>query len=201
MYAYVNGRVAEKGQNSLVIDVNGVGYLLNVSMNTLQETPPVGENMKVYTVLSVKEDAMELFGFATQEEKRMFSRLLAVSGIGPKVALSILGSMPLRDLTLAIVTGDITALSRAPGVGKKTAQRIALELKEKVDESDLNFSAGMPAASFTPVQEDAAQEALAALQALGYTAAEAAKAVSQVRGQSDSANELVRLALRNMAGF
>ena len=137
MYAYLNGKVAEKGPNSLVIDVNGVGYLLSVSMNTLQETPPIGENMKVYTLLSVREDAMELFGFASQEEKKMFSRLLAVSGIGPKVALSILGAMPLRDLTLAIVTGDITSLSRAPGVGKKTAQRIALELKEKVDESDL----------------------------------------------------------------
>lgn len=200
MYAYLNGKVAEKGQNSLVIDVNGVGYLLSVSMNTLQETPPVGESMKVYTHFSVREDAMELFGFATQEEKRMFARLNTISGIGPKVALSILGAMPLRDLTLAIVTGDITALSRAPGVGKKTAQRIALELKEKVDESDFGT---VPAAqgAFAPVQEDAAQEALAALQALGYTAAEAAKAVSQVRGQSDSANELVRLALRNMAGF
>ena len=200
MYAYLNGKVAEKGPNSLVIDVNGVGFLLSVSMNTLQETPPMGESMKVYTVLSVKEDAMELFGFATQEEKRMFTRLLAISGIGPKVALSILGSMPLRDLTLAIVTGDITALSRAPGVGKKTAQRIALELKEKVDESDFG-SAPASVGSFTPVQEDAVQEALTALQALGYTASEAAKAVSQVRGQSDSANELVRLALRGMAGM
>ena len=200
MYAYLNGKVAEKGPNSLVIDVGGVGYLLSVSMNTLQETPPVGENMKVYTLLSVREDAMELFGFASQEEKKMFSRLLSVSGIGPKVALSILGAMPLRDLTLAIVTGDITSLSRAPGVGKKTAQRIALELKEKVDESDLSYVPAN-AGPITPVQEDAAQEALAALQALGYTAGEAAKAVSQVRGQSDSANELVRLALRNMAGF
>ncbi len=201
MYAYLNGKVAEKGPNSLVIDVNGVGYLLSVSMNTLQETPPIGENMKVYTLLSVREDAMELYGFASQEEKKMFSRLLSVSGIGPKVALSILGAMPLRDLTLAIVTGDTASLSRAPGVGKKTAQRIALELKEKVDESDLNYTVNAPAGSFTPIQEDAAQEALAALQALGYTAAEAAKAVSQVRGQSDSANEIVRLALRNMAGF
>ena len=200
MYAYLNGRVAEKGPGSLVIDVGGVGYLLNVSMNTLQETPPVGEPMKAYTCLSVREDAMELYGFASAEEKSMFIRLLAVSGIGPKVALSILGSMPLRDLTLAIVTGDITALSRAPGVGKKTAQRLVLELKEKVDQSDLDYApaAGGPV---TPLQEDAAQEALAALQALGYTAAEAARAISQVRGQSDSANELVRLALRNMAGF
>lgn len=200
MYAYLNGKVAEKGQNSLVIDVGGVGYLLSVSMNTLQETPPVGESMKVYTHFSVREDAMELFGFASQEEKSMFVRLLTVSGIGPKVALSILGSMPLRDLTLAILTGDITSLSRAPGVGKKTAQRLALELKEKVDQSDLDFAPSVSGA-VTPIQEDAAQEALAALQSLGYTAAEAAKAVSQVRGQSDSANDLVRLALRNMAGF
>lgn len=200
MYAYLNGRVAEKGQNSLIIDVGGVGYLLSVSMNTLQETPPVGEMMKVYTYFSVREDAMELFGFASQEEKRMFIRLLSVTGVGPKVALSMLGAMPLRDLTLAIVTGDVTSLSRAPGVGKKTAQRIALELKEKVDESDLAYAPSQ-SGGFTPVQEDAAQEALAALQALGYTAAEAAKAISQVRGQSDSANDLVRLALRSMAGF
>lgn len=200
MYAYLNGIVAEKGQNTLVIDVNGVGYLLSVSMNTLQETPPAGEKMKVYTYLSVREDAMELFGFASREEREMYLRLLSVSGIGPKVALSILGAMPLRDLTLAIVTGDVTSLSRAPGVGKKTAQRLALELKDKVEQSDLDY---VPAASgaVTPVQEDAAQEALAALQALGYTAAEAARAVGQVRGQSDSANELVRLALRSMAGF
>jgi len=200
MYAYLKGIIADKGQNEVIIDVGGVGYQLSCSMTTLQEIPPVGESMKLYTYLSVREDAMELFGFATKEEKSMYLRLLSVSGIGPKVALSILGSMPLRDLTLAIVTGDITALSRAPGVGKKTAQRLALELKEKVDQSDLE-SVPQGGGSFTPIQEDAASEALAALQALGYTPAEAAKAISQVRGQSDSANELVRLALRNMAGF
>mgnify|MGYP003483803229 FL=1 len=200
MYAFLNGIVADKGLNELVLDVNGVGYLLSVSMTTLQDTPPIGENMKVYTYLSVREDAMELFGFSTKEEKAMYLKLLAVSGIGPRLALAILGSMPLRDLSLAIVTGDVTALSRAPGVGKKTAQRIALELKEKVSEGDF---ADAPTAhtAFTPVQEDAATEALAALQALGYTAAEAARAVSQVRGQSDKANDLVRLALRNMAGM
>ncbi|MBQ2976461.1 MAG: Holliday junction branch migration protein RuvA, partial [Clostridia bacterium] len=198
MYAYIKGIVADKGQNEVVIDAGGVGYLLSCSMTTLQEVPPVGESMKMHTYLSVREDAMELFGFATREEKNMFTRLLSVSGIGPKVALSILGSMPLRDLTLAIVTGDTTTLSRAPGVGKKTAQRLALELKEKVDQSDLE-NVPASAGAYTPVQEDAATEALAALQALGYTPAEAAKAISQVRGQSDSANELVRLALRSMA--
>jgi Holliday junction DNA helicase RuvA len=202
MYAYLNGRVAEKGLNSLVIDVNGVGYLLNVSMNTLQETPPVGESMKVHTVLSVKEDAMELFGFATQEEKRMFTRLLLVSGIGPKVALSILGSMPLRDLTLAIVTGDITALSRAPGVGKKTAQRIALELKEKVTQADVSARTDSTAPSGSAaVPADHVIEAIEALTALGYSSLEARNAVSAVKDQSDRAEELIRLALRSMAGM
>ncbi len=199
MYAYLKGVVADKGANELVLDVGGVGYLLSCSMTTLQETPSIGETMKAYTYFSVREDAMELFGFATPEEKSMFLRLLSVSGVGPKLALSILGAMPLRDLTLAIVTGDAAALSRAPGVGKKTAQRIALELKEKVTESDLE--AAPAAAPLPPAQEDAAAEALAALQALGYTPAEAARAVSLVRGQSDSANELVRLALRGMAGM
>ena len=199
MYAYLKGVVADKGANELVLDVGGVGYLLSCSMTTLQETPPIGETMKAYTYFSVREDAMELFGFATPEEKSMFLRLLSVSGVGPKLALSILGAMPLRDLTLAIVTGDAAALSRAPGVGKKTAQRIALELKEKVTESDLEAAPAV--APLPPAQEVAAAEALAALQALGYTPAEAARAVSLVRGQSDSANELVRLALRGMAGM
>lgn len=200
MYAYLKGRVADKGQKELVLDVGGVGYQLSVSMTTLQETPPAGETMKVFTYLSVREDAMELFGFATQEEKSMFLKLLGVSGIGPKLALAILGAMPLRDLTLAIVMGDVTALSRAPGVGKKTAQRIALELKERISQDDL-AAAPVSGTAFTPQQEDAATEALSALQALGYTAAEAARAIQQVRGQSDSPNELVRLALRGMAGM
>ncbi len=200
MYAYLKGIVADKGQNELVLDVGGVGYLLSVSMTTLQETPPIGESMKAYTYLSVREDAMDLFGFATQEEKTMFLKLLGVSGIGPKLALAILGAMPLRDLTLAIVMGDVTALSRAPGVGKKTAQRIALELKERISQNDLD-AAPVTGTAFTPVQEDAAAEALSALQALGYTPAEAARAINQVRGQSDSPNELVRLALRGMAGM
>ena len=201
MYAFIEGEVCEKLNGSLVLLAAGVGWQLNCSNNTLQAAPPLGEKMRCYTYLSVREDAMELFGFATKEEKEMFLQLTSVSGIGPKTALGVLGAMPLRDLNLAILLGDVNALSRAPGIGKKTAQRIALELKEKVDESDLNAAPGSPALSFTPMREDAAQEALAALQALGYTAAEAAKAVSQVRGQSDSANELVRLALRNMAGF
>lgn len=143
---------------------------------------------------------MELFGFYSREEKQMFSRLTAISGIGPKTALGILGSMSLRDLQLAIMTGDITALSRAPGIGKKTAQRIALELKEHVSAEELAGS-GITVKVDSAAPQDGVAEAIMALQSLGYSASEAAKAVSAVKGQSDQADELIRLALRGMAGM
>ena len=127
--------------------------------------------------------------------------LTGISGIGPKTALQILGCMPLKDLTLAIMTGDTAALSRAPGIGKKTAQRIALELKEKVSEADLeslHLEKAVPAAELR--QTDAVSEAVQALVSLGYTSSEAARAVSAVSAQSDDAGELIRLALRDMSG-
>lgn len=199
MYAYLDGTVAEKKQNELILDVMGVGWQLSCSMNTLQNVPPIGERVKVYTLLLVREDAMELFGFYCREEKQMFLRLTSVSGIGPRTALGILSSMPLRDLQLAILTGDITALSRAPGVGKKTAQRIALELKERVSPEEMAAS-GVTVTVDSAVPEDGVSEAIMALQSLGYSASEAAKAVSAVKGQSAQADKLIRLALRSMAG-
>lgn len=200
MYSFIRGIVAERGHNELVIEAGGVGYLLTCSMNTMQDAVLTGEEMKVYTYLSVREDAMELFGFATREEKAMFMRLTSISGIGPRTALGILGSMPLRDLTLAIVTGDTVALSRAPGIGKKTAQRITLELKEKITADDFESlpEGAKPVVNVAHMQEDAVQEALLALQSLGYSNGEATKALQAVRGQSDKADELVRLALRSM---
>ncbi|MBQ8081138.1 MAG: Holliday junction branch migration protein RuvA [Clostridia bacterium] len=201
MIAYLEGVVAQKDQNELVIDVNGVGYLLTCSMTTLANTPPAGERARVFTYMSVREDGVELFGFSSLEEKRMFQRLTSVSGIGPKTAVNILGSMPLRDLTLAIMAGDTTALARAQGIGKKTAQRIALELKEKVDEGDLQALniTGVSMPVHMP-KTDAAAEAIEALIALGYTSSEAARAVSEAAGQSEDTQEIVMLALRGMAG-
>ena len=200
MYSYIRGIVAEKNHNELVIEAGGVGYLMTCSMNTMQDALGIGEEMRVYTYLSVREDAMELFGFASREERTMFLRLTGISGIGPRTALGILGSMPLRDLSLAIVMGDTAALSRAPGIGKKTAQRIALELKEKISTEDfdsLPSGASLPRQN-VPVQEDAFAEALLALQSLGYSNGEAVKALGAVKDKSDKADELVRLALRSM---
>lgn len=202
MYAFIEGQVCEKNTGELILLAGGVGYRIACSMNTLQVAPAVGETMRCHTILSVREDAMELFGFATKEEKRMFQSLTAISGVGPKLALAILGSMPLRDLNLAILMGDITSLSRAPGIGKKTAQRIALELKDKISQADVDAS-GMPAgASPVPLAAtDNVTEALEALIALGYSATEARNALAQVQDSASTVDQLIRQALRAMAGM
>ena len=184
MYAHIEGIVAEKDQDSIVLDANGVGYLLNVSGATLSMAPAVGEKMKLFCVLNVREDAMELFGFYSREEKKMYERLKSVSGVGSRTALQILSSLSVRDLSIALVTGDANALTRVPGIGKKTAQRLVLELKDKVDDEQLTGQAA----------------SIAALVSLGYSSSEAAKAVSQVAGQAQEADKLIFLALRGLGG-
>ncbi len=195
MYAHIDGIVSEKGTDSLVIDCGGVGYELICSRTTLSAAPRVGERMKCYTILSVREDAMELFGFATREEKALYEKLRAVSGIGPRTALNMLSSMTVRDLSIAIVTGDINAISRAPGVGKKTAQRIVLELKEKID-NDALTGGNIPAGA--TIDKGPIAEAIEALMALGYNASDAQRAVAAVSDSADTVDKLVLMALRGM---
>ena len=204
MYAFIEGEVCEKAAGSLVLLAAGVGWQLICSNTTLQAAPPLGQKMRCHTFLSVREDAMELYGFASREEKDMFLLLTSVSGIGPKTALGVLGSMPLRDLSLAILLNDVNALSRAPGIGKKTAQRIALELKDKITQADVSAAAAAPAAGAGPVSAGASGavlEAIEALTALGYSSVEARGAISQIKDPPDKPEELIRLALRAMAGM
>lgn len=196
MYAHIEGLVAEKSADGLVLDCGGVGYLLSVSRNTLAAAPAVGESMKCYTLLSVREDALELFGFATREEKRMFERLKSVGGVGPRMALLILSALPVRDLSIALVTGDIQALCRVPGIGKKIAQRLVLELQDKVEDEQL--TAGTGTAPLAAAPDQPASEAIQALMALGYGAGEAAQAVARVADKAQAVDELVRLALKGM---
>jgi Holliday junction DNA helicase RuvA len=197
MYAFIEGSLAEKRQGEVVIDAGGVGYLLICSASTLAAAPPIGQRFRCYTHLSVREDAMELFGFATREERGMFLKLCGITGIGPRTALGILSVLPARDLTLAIAMGDETALARAPGIGKKTAQRIILELKDKMELADVPTGAATASA---PLEIGAQQEASQALLALGYTGAEAARAINQVRDQGETTNQLVMLALKHLGG-
>ena len=193
MFAHIEGTLTEKSSDGLVIDCGGVGYALTVSATTLAAAPKAGESMKCYTYLSVREDAMELFGFATREEKRMFEKLRGVSGIGPRLALSALSGMSVGALSLALASGDANALSRIPGIGKKTAQRLILELRDKVEESELTGS-GFSA----PVAGNAAGEAVEALMALGYQSSEAARAVAAVSPLPETADEIIFLALKGM---
>ena len=198
MYAHIEGTVAEKDQDSIVLDAGGVGYLLNVSGATLSMAPAVGERMKLYCVLNVREDAMELCGFYSREEKRMYERLRSVSGVGSRTALQILSALSVRDLSIALVSGDAAALTRVPGIGKKTAQRQVLELKDKVDDAQLTAQAASISPKVNAKGPEA--EAIAALVSLGYSSAEAAKAVSQVADQTQEADKMIFLALRGLGG-
>ncbi len=195
MYAHIEGVVAEKTQDTIVLDANGVGYLLNVSGATLSTAPAMGERMKLYCVLSVREDAMELFGFYSREEKKMYERLRSVSGVGARTALAILSALSVRDLSIALMSGDAAALTRVPGIGKKTAQRLVLELKDKVDGEELS---GRNAVAPQPAAGGAEAEAVAALVALGYSGSEAARAVSRVAGETQEADKMIFLALRGL---
>lgn len=201
MIDFIEGTVESKAPGELVISAGGVGFLLMCSNMTLAEAPAKGEKWRCHTSLNVREDAMELFGFATRQERAMFKRLCQVTGVGAKTALGVLSAMPLRDLSVAIVTGDVAALSRAPGVGKKTAQRIVLELKDKVEQQDLSAASAAGAAAPAAMIGDAQREAQAALQALGYTAAEAARAINLVRDQADTVDQLIMLALRQIGSL
>lgn len=193
MFAHISGIVAEKNVDSIVIDAGGIGFLLNVSAATLSSAPAVGEKFKLYTVFNVREDAMELCGFAMREEKRMYERLRTVGGVGSKLALQALSTLSVRDLSLALVTGDAGVLCRVPGIGKKLAQRLVLELKDKVDDSQLASSS----AAVQPKSSGMESEAIAALLALGFSAAEASKAVSAHAAEATSLDNLIYLSLKS----
>ncbi len=202
MYAFIEGQVVEKTNNTLVLLAGGVGYLLNCSMSTISAAPKTGDVMRCHTWLSVREDAMELFGFASREEKSLFLALIDVTGVGPKMALALLSTLSAADLRLAIIMEDDKTLSRAPGVGKKIAQRITLELKDKLGQAD--FSGSTPAAAQSAPAAPAADnfaQAMAALTGLGYTPAEARDALQKNENRNAPADELLRLALRSMAGM
>lgn len=193
MYAYISGEVVQKAPNYAVIDVNGVGYQIftdTFSLNMLK----TGQQGKLYTYLKVAEDDMTLYGFGTSEQKTMFEKLLSINGIGPKAAASVLSVMRVNDIAAAVISSDDKAFTSVPGIGKKTAQRLVLELKEKVDIEDA-VGDGVDMSVFT---QDAATEAVAALCGLGYNRQEAVAAIAAVKNLGDSAEELVALALKRI---
>ena len=179
-----------------VVDCGGVGFACHITMNTARQLPPQGQEVQLYTILNVREDAMELFGFAETAERQCFQQLTGITGVGPKAALAILSELSPEKLALAVAAGDHKTITRAQGVGPKLAQRVVLELKDKVGALQTSGDFEMPAGPVSAAGN--AAEAVNALTVLGFSASEASAAV----GKLDSAlpvNELVRQALKNLA--
>lgn len=197
MFYYVNGIVAEIDANLAVIDCNGVGYACATTNYTLSQLKK-GEKAKLYTYLNVREDAVDLFGFASQSELNSFKMLLGVSGVGPKAALSILSSTTPGNLAMSVVMGDEKALTAAPGIGKKIAQRIILELKDKLAKEQASGSFAVGGSVPVIVQNSKASEASAALAVLGYTAQDIALALNGIDMEVLPLEEIIRQALKKM---
>lgn len=199
MFYYLNGTVAHIAPYLAVIDCGGVGYACRTTNVTLSALT-MGKPGKLYTHLNVREDAMELYGFATEEELNCFEMLIGISGVGPKAALSILSSTPPERLALAIITGDEKALTTAPGIGKKIAQRIILELKDKLAKGQLGNPAGesFGGSGVTVIPENKASEASAALAVLGYSQSEIAMALKGIELEPMTLEQIIKQALRKM---
>lgn len=196
MYYYVNGTVAEIGPNLAVIDCGGVGYACATTNYTLAQLKK-GEKAKLYTYLHVREEIFDLYGFASQAELSSFKMLISVSGVGPKAALAILSSGTPDQLALSIVTGDEKALTGVPGIGKKIAQRIILELKDKLAKEQTSFSSDGPVPVIAAGGANKASEASAALAVLGYGTPEIAAALKGV-DMEQPLEEIIRQALKKM---
>ncbi|MBR3753435.1 MAG: Holliday junction branch migration protein RuvA [Ruminiclostridium sp.] len=198
MYYYLNGVVGHIAPNLAVMDCGGVGYACRTTSYTLSSLQ-VGEKAKLFTHLNVREDAMELYGFSTENERNCFQMLIGVSGVGPKAALSILSSTTPEGLATAIITGNEKALTVAPGIGKKIAQRIILELKDKLAKGQLPAAEETFGGSgVTVIPQDKTSEASAALAVLGYNPSEIAAALKGLDLDALTLEEIVRQALRKM---
>ncbi|MBQ0038153.1 MAG: Holliday junction branch migration protein RuvA [Clostridiales bacterium] len=199
MFYYLNGTVAEIDANLAVIDCGGVGYACATTNYTLSQLKK-GERAKLYTYMNVKEDAVDLFGFASQSELHTFKMLLGVSGVGPKAALSILSSTTPGNFAMSVVMGDEKALTAAPGIGKKIAQRIILELKDKLakEQSGSSFDVGGGTAIPVITNSSKASEASAALAVLGYGSQEITAALKGIDMDGLTLEEIIRQALKRM---
>ena len=198
MFYYLKGIAAHVAPNLAVIDCGGVGYACRTTSYTLSALQ-VGQEAKLYTHLNVREDAMELFGFIDQNELRSFKLLISVSGVGPRAALAILSAITPQQLALAVVTDAAKALTAAPGIGKKIAQRVILELKDKLAGEDaMGASSGKGGAAIAAVPHSKRSEAQAALAVLGYGSAEIAAALKDIDMEALTLEDIIRQALKHM---
>lgn len=200
MFAYIKGKLVYKHSEYIVVEANGIGYKIYTALSTIEAAGSLGEEIKVYTHLYVREDMMSLYGFLTQEELGMFELLISVSGVGPKAALSLISSVTPSKFGLAVITDDVKTLTKAQGIGKKTGQRIILELRDKIKEDEVVAVNG--AGEEAPVinkENSRVAEAISALMVLGYTAIEANKAVSAVYSDDMDLESIIKSSLKQLA--
>ena len=202
MISYIKGTITFIYENRIVIENNGIGYNVWISENTRTKLTVNDKIIKIFTYMNVKEDNIDLFGFLSMEELDIFNKLISVSGVGPKSALSLLSSMEPSKITLAIITDDITALSKGQGIGKKTAQRIILELKDKIDafEYSNNFvgSSDINISNIKNIDSEK-QDAIDALLSLGFGRSEVIKAVTEIDNATSSSSEIIKIALKKLS--
>ncbi|MBQ9267153.1 MAG: Holliday junction branch migration protein RuvA [Clostridia bacterium] len=198
MFAYIRGTLEEKGTDFVVIDVQGVGYKIFAPATTIQKLGEIGNAVKVHTYLQVREDDMSLYGFSSKDELRLFELLIGVSGIGAKSANTILANISPSKLALAVITNDVKELTKLPGIGAKSAQRMILELKDKLKTEDALLQADMETTQMI-TSDNNLQEAISALQVLGYPAKDAAKAVTSVDTTGLNVEEIIKQSLKYFA--
>jgi Holliday junction DNA helicase RuvA len=200
MIQYIIGKLADISENEIVIDHQGMGFRISVPGSILSQLPAMGHEVKIYTYLHVREDILQLYGFFSQDDLAMFCQLIKVSGIGPKGGLAILSVMSADDLRFAIVAGDAKTISAAPGIGKKTAEKLILEMKDKIDMKDSVENMLQQGAKTSGKQnKEQEKEAIEALTALGYTPSEALKAVSEVpMDDISTVEDLLKYSLKNL---
>ena len=185
MYAYIKGQIVDISEDNLVLECNNIGYNIRIPLSVAQRLPGIGASVKIYTYTSVREDAFQLFGFLSKDDLEIYRKLIAVNGIGPKGALSILSAMSADDLRFAILSGDAKAISKSPGIGNKSAERIILELKDKVHLMREDVLDSPVSAADVQSGSEALNEALEAMTALGYSPSEALKALRQITVTDD----------------
>ena len=197
MIGRLRGLLVHKSPPTLVVEVGGVGYELEAPMSTFYELPPVGQTTTLYTHLVVRDDAHLLYGFSRESQRRLFRALLKVNGVGPRVALAVLSGLSDHEFLRCVATEDIARLTRVPGIGRKTAERLIVELRDKL--SDAAKAGERPGAPLPEAPADPVSEAIGALIALGYKPQEASRAVHGIAGEGLACEEIIRQALKGMA--
>ena len=202
MISYIRGELCDIEEQKAIVDVNGVGYGIYMPQQALSLLPPMGQQVKIHTYLNLREDAMQLFGFLTKEDLNVFRLLIGVNGIGPKAGLNILSCLSPDELRFAVLSGDAKAISATPGIGKKTAEKLILELKDKLNIEDMLEHAAHGGdsedlASGTDTASNTMQaEAVQALTALGYGSAESLRAVKKSSPECSSVEDILKEALK-----